>query len=80
MKKIITLFVGCLLIIGCSSSKNSIKKSFSLEEVKLIMNGDSLKPMRVYKINNKRDSLLLRTKSTYIKPPGSPKLTKSPFT
>ncbi|MDG1728486.1 MAG: peptide deformylase [Algibacter sp.] len=68
MKKIITLLVLCLFIIGCSSSKKLIKNSFSAEEVKLIMNADSLKPMRVYKINNKRDSLLLRTKSTYIKP------------
>ena len=32
------------------------------------MNTDSLKPMRVYKINNKRDSLLLRMKSSYVKP------------
>ncbi len=68
MEKIITLFIGCFLIIGCSSSKNIIRKSFSTEEMTLIMNADSLKPMRVYKINNKRDSLLLRTKSTYIKP------------
>jgi len=32
------------------------------------MNADSLKPMRIYKINNKKDSLLLRAKSSYIKP------------
>ncbi|MBB5268502.1 peptide deformylase [Algibacter amylolyticus] len=32
------------------------------------MNSDSLKPMRVYKINNINDSLLLRKKSAYIKP------------
>lgn len=32
------------------------------------MNGDSLKPMRVYKINNQKDSLLLRMKSSYVKP------------
>lgn len=44
-----------------------MKNSFPAEEVKLIMNADSLTPMRVYKINNKRDSLLLRTKSTSIK-------------
>jgi len=56
------------LIVGCSSTKNVIKKSFSAEEVTLIMNADSLKPMRVYKINNKKDSLLLRAKSSYIKP------------
>lgn len=77
MGKIITLFIGCLLIIGCSSSKNIAKKSFSIEEAKLIMNADSLKPMRVYKINNEVDSLLLRTKSSYIRPnPKDPILQK----
>ena len=29
---------------------------------------DSLTPMRIYKITNTKDSLLLRTKSGYIKP------------
>lgn len=57
-----------LLVTGCSSTKNAVKKSFSKEEFKLIMNADSLKPMRVYKITNKKDSVLLRTKSVYIKP------------
>lgn len=39
------------------------------------MNADSLKPMRVYKITKFEDSLLLRTKSTYIKPnPNDPVL------
>lgn len=63
-------FLICILIltIGCSSSKSTFKKSFSLEETTLIMNADSLKPMRVYKINTKKDSLLLRMKSDYIKP------------
>jgi len=68
MKNIIILFVTCLSIIGCSSSKNIFKKSFSAEEVTLIMNADSLKPMRIYKINSKKDSLLLRAKSSYINP------------
>ena len=68
MKNSISFFILCLLIIGCSSSKNLIKNSFSSEETLLIMNADSLIPMRVYKINNKKDSLLLRTKSSYIKP------------
>ena len=68
MRKSITVLIIVLLIIGCSSSKNIFKKSFSSEDIQLIMNSDSLKPMRVYKINNKKDSLLLRTKSSYIKP------------
>lgn len=67
-KKIILYFLLYLLIISCSASKNNSKKSFSSEDSKLIMNGDSLKPMRVYKINSKTDSLLLRMKSSYVKP------------
>lgn len=66
-----------MLAIGCSSTKNVTKNSFSAEEIALIIKADSLKPMRVYKINNKRDSLLLRTKSSYIKPnPKDPILQK----
>ena len=73
MKNTFFLVLIFLFIIGCAGTKNAIKKSFSTEEVKLIMNGDSLKPMRVYKITSKTASLLLRTKSSYIKP--SPKNT-----
>ena len=62
-----------LFVIGCVGSKSAVKKSFSSEETQLIMNADSLKPMRIYKITSKKDSLLLRTKSSYIKP--SPKNT-----
>lgn len=53
---------------NCSSSKNVMSTSFSSEETKRIMKFDSIKPMRVFKINNKKDSLLLRLKSGYIKP------------
>lgn len=67
MKYILSFSVICLILFGCSSSKG-IKSSFSSQEVNLIMHSDSITPMRVYKINNKKDSLLLRTKSTYIKP------------
>jgi peptide deformylase len=64
-----------LSILGCSGTKNVSKKSFSSEEIKMIMNADSLKPMRVYKITNYEDSLLLRKKSAYIKPnPNDPVL------
>ncbi len=44
-----------------------LKNSFSVEQSKMIMSSDSLTPMRVFKITNKKDSLLLRTKSQYIK-------------
>lgn len=68
MGKQLILVFGLVLVFGCSSSKNITKKSFSEEEIKMIMNADSLKPMRVYKITNEKDSLLLRMKSSYIKP------------
>ena len=68
MKNLIFLALGLLLITGCSSTKSTIKNNFSVKESRLIMNADSLAPMRVYKITNKKDSLLLRTKSGYIKP------------
>lgn len=68
MKKYFYILLALKLIIGCSSAKNLEKTTFSGEEIQLILNADSLKPMRVYKITNTKDSLLLRTKSTYIKP------------
>ena len=68
MGKQLILVFGLVLVFGCSGSKIMSKKSFSEEEIKLIMNADSLKPMRVYKITNEKDSLLLRMKSSYIKP------------
>jgi len=68
MKKIITYFTIYFVFIGCSSTKNTIEVSFSSEEIQLITNADSLTPMRIYKITNKKDSLLLRAKSKYIKP------------
>ena len=68
MGKQLILIFGLVLVFGCSSSKNITKKSFSEEEIKMIMNADSLKPMRVYMITNEKDSLLLRMKSSYIKP------------
>lgn len=68
MKNCFFLIFGCLLILGCSGTKNVSNKSFTKGQVELIMNGDSLKPMRVYKITNKIDSLLLRKQSAYIAP------------
>ena len=73
MKNSFFLIFILLFTIGCSSSKSAIKNGFHKDEVQIIMNADSLKPMRVFKITNKKDSLLLRTKSTYIKPnPNNP--------
>ncbi|MFG6686556.1 peptide deformylase [Mariniflexile sp. HNIBRBA6329] len=68
MKKKLFILIGIAIIASsCSGSKRIFKSSFSVEQSKIIMNSDSLTPMRVYKINNTKDSLLLRTKSDYIK-------------
>lgn len=68
MKKLILIISIIFCFFGCSASKNLENKGFSSSEKALIMNGDTLKPMRVYKITNKSDSLLLRQKSTFLKP------------
>lgn len=68
MKKILfIIFIGAL-ITACSSTKNIKDSNFSKEDIQRITSADSLVPMRVYKITNKTDSLLLREKSGYIKP------------
>ncbi len=68
MKKIIFFAFSMFLIASCSGTKYLKTDAFSSEEKKLIMNADSLEPMRVYKITNTSDSLLLRKKSAHIKP------------
>ena len=68
MNKLICTIIGILFIAGCSSSRNLNNNSFSKKEKQLIMNADSLQAMRVYKITNSKDSILLRTASTYINP------------
>ncbi len=74
MKNLFTLLT-IIMLIGCSGSRNLKSSGFSSEQQQLIMLADSLKPMRVYKITNTRDSLLLRTKSSYIAPnPNNPVL------
>lgn len=67
--KIHQLFVVLILLVfGCSGAKHTVRNSFSSEQISLITSADSLTPMRVNKISNKQDSLLLRTKSEYVKP------------
>jgi len=55
-----------IFLLSCSSVK--IKKSnsiiFSKQETKLIMSGEVSEPMRLFLLNNFKDSLLLRKKST----------------
>lgn len=68
MKIKLLIFMFCTFILGCATLKQKRTKGFSNEDIQLIMNADSLIPMRIYKINDKKDSLLLRAKSSYIKP------------
>jgi len=73
MRNILLALLFSFVIISCSSIKSTSTKSnkvvsFSNNQMELIMSLDTLNPMRVYKITNKKDSLLLRTKSQYVKP------------
>ena len=68
MKNCINLIVILLLVTSCGTSKTKATKSFSSKQVGMIMNGIASKPMRVFKINNTQDSILLRSKSAYVKP------------
>ena len=65
MRDIITLGVLVVLLMSCSSSSKIVKSNsgdFTLVQRSLIMDLDSTLPMRVLKINNKKDSIVLRTK------------------
>jgi peptide deformylase len=68
--KTITLVVTLVLLLftSCSSSKNITETGFSKTTAKLIMSADHLKPMRVLKITQKKDSLVLRQKSSTVIP------------
>lgn len=68
MKNCINLIVILLIVTGCGTSKTKVTKIFSSKQVGMIMNGKALEPMRVFKINNTQDSILLRSKSAYVKP------------
>ena len=68
LKFIFFLFL-LILVTSCSSSKN-----FTTQQETNIRDGNNSKPMRLYLITNKQDSILLRKKSTYIKPDPKNKL------
>jgi len=62
MRYIITLGMFLLLLVGCASSSKANLHDFTATQQLLIKNADSTQPMRVLKINNKKDSIVLRTK------------------
>jgi peptide deformylase len=68
MKYILILF-SFLFVAGCAGTQKITKDNqFSSGQTELVMSADSTKPMRVLSIYNKRDSLLLRTKSEDVVP------------
>ncbi len=60
-KNLLLLFIS-INFISCAGT------NFSKLQKEMITDGNETKPMRVYLIDNKKDSVLLRTKSTFIKP------------
>jgi peptide deformylase len=70
MRKILAILVLLVVIIACGGSlkyapvKKESSFKFTATQNKLILSTDSVLPMRLLKINNKQDSILLRTKST----------------
>ncbi|MGB6269530.1 MAG: peptide deformylase [Olleya sp.] len=68
MKKSLNVLLIVLIIASCASRKSTKSNNFSDSQINMIIDGDNLQPMRVFKINNKTDSILLRTQSTYVKP------------
>ncbi|GJM28490.1 MAG: hypothetical protein DHS20C17_11250 [Cyclobacteriaceae bacterium] len=61
---IIAMLVGCT---GLDNLSRSNPKGWSETEAVMIMETDSTRPMRVYKINNPNDSVVLRTSSKEVK-------------
>ena len=68
MKKLLILNLAITICISCTSSKKEMNATanvpqFDANQKEMIMAADSTKPMRVFKITNENDSLLLRTPS-----------------
>jgi len=62
-----TLLVFCVLACDTKKQEPKVQPQFTTEQAELIMAADSVTPMRVFKITNESDSLLLRTPSEYVK-------------
>ena len=59
------LFI-CFIACSSTNEQKQTTAQFSEEQTSLIMAADSVTPMRVFKITNKQDSLLLRTPSEHV--------------
>ncbi|MCV9387784.1 peptide deformylase [Reichenbachiella ulvae] len=55
-----------LFAVGCASSKMSKVSQFSDQQSQMILSGTAEDPMRVFKITDRSDSLLLRTPSVSV--------------
>lgn len=66
--RLLTFFLFLFILLGCSRKGNYVSGlgSFTKMEAKLVFDKASTIPMRVYKINQVNDSLLLRKKSELI--------------
>ena len=76
------ILITALFSVGCFSSKKLTKSmvkelAFSTDQAELILEEEGKIPMRVFKINNKSDSILLRTKSTDVVPNEEDKILKT---
>ncbi|AZQ42975.1 peptide deformylase [Nonlabens ponticola] len=65
--KSISVFV-LILVAACASQSQVGSDVFTNQQQELIMQAPSTTPMRVFKITNESDSLLLRQQSSYVKP------------
>lgn len=70
MKYIATTFILVLLFACKTTKKTLVSKevinNFDAVQMQMVMNAQGDKPMRVFKINNKQDSILLRQKSSNV--------------
>ena len=68
MKYSVGLVLLMIMLVSCANQKNLRSANFSDDQMSLITAFDADKPMRVFKINNANDSVLLRQQSSYVKP------------
>jgi len=69
MKRLYILFISALFIAGCAGSSGvNNSGQFTEKQRSLIMAGETGSIMKVITINNKQDSLLLRSKSENVIP------------
>jgi peptide deformylase len=69
MRNLSILIFSLLIIVSCSTNKSSLGVDFSNyseAQTQLINSGKIKEPMKLFLITNKRDSILLRTKSDVI--------------